>query len=503
VIPKSDVFNTPTGDKSNILDDIIEGPGVPSLPDILGDGSVDSGFLVASALCQPEVGEVGGPPNVEVWKEEIPNFPSLGASQQEVVGVFILGAGEAGSSVAELVSKTPLIGGETLLPGDPTENLALEGGSASPNLSGGLLYSQMPERVGIDTFVREFFVSEAVPTSVRSIMSQGHGAQLVGKVTEVGIRGQREARSKGVAEAGSKSSSNIDVGTGGVREKVREAVLKRGSPNPKVSPEGDRGSTSNRDFGDGTKGTETGHNIFPNGGVKAMGVTKISGAVPAVPASKPRSPGSIGVRVEFREEFYQEGRVLGVDGENAQPPTVLWDTEVIPCNFAVPTVASFFTSPQESTPTLVDSLDNPSGEETSGHGMSKHGSENIIHKDQATPNGHASATPPREAHVAFLNDGGEIRGSKFVGRQGEPKVGLGKGGDNTPEGIGHAEGRGMVSLDGNGDAFVEIDDETGGRREAIQESLEICNMLRDGPDDNEGIIGILKDRAGEVVDKRV
>jgi hypothetical protein len=63
------------------------------------------------------------------------------------------------------------------------------------------------------------------------------------------------------------------------------------------------------------------------------------------------------------------------------PPTVLWDTDVIPGNFAVPTVASFFTSPQEGMPTLVDSLDNPSGEETSGHGMSKHGSENRIHKD--------------------------------------------------------------------------------------------------------------------------
>jgi hypothetical protein len=80
VSPKSDVFNTPTGDKSNILDDIIEGPGVPSLPDILGDGSVDSGFLVASALGQPEVVEVGGPPSIEIWKEKAPDFPSLGTS---------------------------------------------------------------------------------------------------------------------------------------------------------------------------------------------------------------------------------------------------------------------------------------------------------------------------------------------------------------------------------------------------------------------------------------
>jgi hypothetical protein len=176
VSPKSNVFDTPTGDKGDIFDDIVEGPGIPSLPDVPDDSSVDSGFFVASALCQPEVGEVGGAPNVEVWKEEIPNFPSLGASQQEVVGVFILGAGEAGSSVAELVSKTPLIGGETLLPGDPTENLALEGGSASPNLSGGLLYSQMPERVGIDTFVICMFqgASPDFPALIDHIISKAN-----------------------------------------------------------------------------------------------------------------------------------------------------------------------------------------------------------------------------------------------------------------------------------------------------------------------------------------
>jgi hypothetical protein len=171
--------------------------------------------------------------------------------------------------------------------------------------------------------------------------------------------------------------------------------------------------------------------------------------------------------VKFREELYQQGGVLGVDGEDAQPSTIFGDTYVIPDNLAVPTVASFFTSPQEGAPTFVDSLDDPSGEETGGHGMSKHGGENRIHKDQATSNGHATATPPREAHVAFLNDGGEIGGSKFVGRQGEPKVGLGEGGDGTPEGSGHGEGRGVVRLDGDEGAFVEVDDETSGRRETV------------------------------------
>jgi hypothetical protein len=86
----------------------------------------------------------------------------------------MLEAGKASSSVAELVSETPLVGGETFLPGEPAEDFALEGGSTPPNLSRNLLDLQMPERVGIDTFVREFFVGEAVPTGVRGIMSQGH-----------------------------------------------------------------------------------------------------------------------------------------------------------------------------------------------------------------------------------------------------------------------------------------------------------------------------------------
>jgi hypothetical protein len=38
VSPKPDVLDTPTGDKGNIFNDIVEGPGVPSLPDAPGNG---------------------------------------------------------------------------------------------------------------------------------------------------------------------------------------------------------------------------------------------------------------------------------------------------------------------------------------------------------------------------------------------------------------------------------------------------------------------------------
>jgi hypothetical protein len=72
------------------------------------------------------------------------------------------------------MSETPLVGGETLLPGEPVEDFAFERGSTPPNLFCSLLDLQMTERDGVDTFVRECFVSEAVPTGVRGIMSQGH-----------------------------------------------------------------------------------------------------------------------------------------------------------------------------------------------------------------------------------------------------------------------------------------------------------------------------------------
>jgi hypothetical protein len=70
--------------------------------------------------------------------------------------------------------------------------------------------------------------------------------------------------------------------------------------------------------------------------------------------------------VKFREELHQQGGVLGVDGEDAQPSTIFGHTDVLPGNLAVPTVASFFASPKEGTPTFVDSLDDPSRKETGG-----------------------------------------------------------------------------------------------------------------------------------------
>jgi hypothetical protein len=59
----------------------------------------------------------------------------LGTQQKKVIRIFILRAGAKGSSGADMMSEPPLVGGEELLPGQPTENIALKRGNALPNLA--------------------------------------------------------------------------------------------------------------------------------------------------------------------------------------------------------------------------------------------------------------------------------------------------------------------------------------------------------------------------------
>jgi hypothetical protein len=169
--PKSNVLNASAGDQGEVLDDAIECTGIQSLPDAPGNGGADDCFLIASASQCPQVCEAGEGVSFEIRVEEVPNFACMGAQQEEVICIFILRAGETGISGAEMVSEPPLIGGEALLRSQPTENLALEGGGALPNVGCYLVDLQMPERIGVDTFVREFFVSEAAATSIMNIMA--------------------------------------------------------------------------------------------------------------------------------------------------------------------------------------------------------------------------------------------------------------------------------------------------------------------------------------------
>jgi hypothetical protein len=68
-------------------------PGIPSFPDIPGDSSDDSSFLIVSALSCPKISKGGGPPSVEIREEGARDFPGAGTEKQHVIRIFILGAG--------------------------------------------------------------------------------------------------------------------------------------------------------------------------------------------------------------------------------------------------------------------------------------------------------------------------------------------------------------------------------------------------------------------------
>jgi hypothetical protein len=85
----------------------------------------------------------------------------------------------------------------------------------------------LPERIGIETFVREPFVSEAAHTEIRGIKAQNNRAQLICKDTKVGF--SAEARGEGCAD--------IDMDEGGVGVEVGETFMERVVSKPKVGPE--------------------------------------------------------------------------------------------------------------------------------------------------------------------------------------------------------------------------------------------------------------------------
>jgi hypothetical protein len=119
---------------------------------------------------------------------------------------------------------------------------------------------------------------------------------------------------------------------------------------------------------------EASHNIFPDGGVKEMGVTEVARGGPAIPFEEPLCPrGKRGI-MKFREEFSKKSRVLGGDGEDSKATELLGNTDISPSNLALAPITGLFTGPEEGATPFVDSLDHPGGENANTHGMSKHSS---------------------------------------------------------------------------------------------------------------------------------
>jgi hypothetical protein len=104
-----------------------------------------------------------------------------------------------------------------------------------------------------------------------------------------------------------------------------------------------------------------------------MAVAHVVIVSPPIETTEPSNPRSIGGRVQLREKFTKESRVLGRQGDDPQPPLLFGSTDVSPAYFTLTAVARLFTRPEKGTSTLINGLDNPSREEPRIHGVGKHG----------------------------------------------------------------------------------------------------------------------------------
>jgi hypothetical protein len=140
------------GDGDRLVD-AIEHKGIPSLPNIPSDGRVESRIFATLTVQEEEVVEAGGERSSVVRGEDLPDFPGAGASEQQVVNIFVEGAGGAGSRSSEHMPEPSLIGGEPTALCKPIEDLTLQRCITPPNHSRKLVRMQVPESKGVEVFV--------------------------------------------------------------------------------------------------------------------------------------------------------------------------------------------------------------------------------------------------------------------------------------------------------------------------------------------------------------
>jgi hypothetical protein len=102
---------------------------------------------------------------------------------------------------------------------------------------------------------------------------------------------------------------------------VWKTLLEGLAAKQEMKPEGRGVPISQGNLGDGTKGSKPSHNILPDESVEVVVVSQVAGVMPTIHTPEPGGLGGRGIRVEFSDEFFHEGRVLGRERDNPKPPT--------------------------------------------------------------------------------------------------------------------------------------------------------------------------------------
>ena len=121
----------------------------------------------------------------------------------------------------------------------------------------------------------------------------------------------------------SENRGDIAIWPSRVREHSRIGIGESVKPVPAIKPEGGGCPIRKKNTGNIAEGRKSSNNTFPDRSVKMVRVTKVLSFRPPIEAAKPANPQSIGVRVDFGEEFGEKGGILGRDRDAPRPPLAL------------------------------------------------------------------------------------------------------------------------------------------------------------------------------------
>jgi hypothetical protein len=135
--------------------------------------------------------------------------------------------------------------------------------------------------------------------------------------------------------------------------------------------------------------------------------------------------------------------------------------------------------------------------------MERYGAENGGRQDKLAGPVEEGSPPTRKIFVTGGDEREAVRHAELVRGEGQPKVGLREGRDRGAKAS--CEILSNISRDPNGeeDGFVVIDRQASGLLEVMQDTLSMEHRLHGTLEEDEGIISVLKDRAGSIWYKRV
>jgi hypothetical protein len=217
---------------------VVEDQSISPFPDTPSDVRGDRGLSFIAATKAKKVREAGQVVIQRQVVEEAPSFLSAATGEEEVINIFVLGAGGASSRVRNSMPKPPRIGGEMASFCKPTENFTLQRSRTPPNQCRKFINRQVPKGQGVEIFIRKHFVRETANMSIQGMRAKPRGLELGRESLELGHGQMRKTRAKNMSDARGENEGHRGIGFRRVRKEGGEAIGQGEVAHPKIKPEG-------------------------------------------------------------------------------------------------------------------------------------------------------------------------------------------------------------------------------------------------------------------------